>query len=101
VVEKLLTVHTRWTQKLNTDPSGVLPQLDEALFKLTGKKLPPGVLADALPRVKFTDEPLEQTFTTMAQWAYDLNFSQQQADLKGLFDLSILRKLQQKAQAAK
>jgi NitT/TauT family transport system substrate-binding protein len=101
VVEKVLTVHRRWTQKLNTDSAALLPQLDEALFKLTGKKLPAGVLGEALPRVKFTDEPLEETFKTMGQWAYDLNFSQQPSDIKGLFDLTILRKLQQQAAGAK
>lgn len=94
VVEKVLTVHRRWTKKLNDDPTALLPQLDAALFKLTNKKLPAGVLAAALPRVKFTDEPLEDTFSTMAQWAYDLKFSQQEPKLAGLFDLSILHKLQ-------
>jgi NitT/TauT family transport system substrate-binding protein len=94
VVEKVLRVHRRWTAKLNSDPIGVLPQLETALTKLSGKKLPPGVLAAALPRVKFTDEPLEETFNTMGQWAYELGFSQQPAKLDGLFDLTILRKLQ-------
>jgi NitT/TauT family transport system substrate-binding protein len=94
VVEKILRVHQKWTARLNRDPASTLPQLDDALFKLTGKKLPPGVLAAALPRVKFTDEPLEETFSTMAQWAYDLNFSQTPPNLAGLFDLSILHQLQ-------
>jgi NitT/TauT family transport system substrate-binding protein len=94
VIEKVLKVHRQWTAKLNSDPIGVLPQLDAALLKLTGKKLPPGVLAAALPRVKFTDEPLQDTFNTMGQWAYDLGFSQQPPKLDGLFDLTILRKLQ-------
>jgi NitT/TauT family transport system substrate-binding protein len=94
VVEKVLRVHRRWTAKLNGDPVGVLPQLDAALLKLTGKKLPPGVLAAALPRVKFTDEPLQETFNTMGGWAYDLGFSQQPPKLDGLFDLTLLKKLQ-------
>jgi NitT/TauT family transport system substrate-binding protein len=99
VVEKVLAVHLRWTQKLNADAAALMPQLDEALFKLVGKQLPAGVLAAALPRVKFTDEPLEETFATMAQWAYDLNLSQEEPNIKGLFDLTILRKLQQSAGA--
>jgi NitT/TauT family transport system substrate-binding protein len=94
VVEEVLRVHRRWTAKLNSDPIGVLPQLESALLKLSGKKLPAGVLAAALPRVKFTDEPLEETFNTMGGWAYELGFSQQPAKLDGLFDLTILRKLQ-------
>lgn len=94
VIEKVLKVHRQWTAKLNSDPIGVLPQLDAALLKLTGKKLPPGVLAAALPRVKFTDEPLQETFNTMGGWAYDLGFSQQPPKLDGLFDLTLLKKLQ-------
>jgi NitT/TauT family transport system substrate-binding protein len=94
VIEKILKVHRAWTKRLNDDPVGVLPQLEAALVKLTGKKLPPGVLATALPRVKFTDEPLQQTFNTMGQWAFDLGFSQQPPKLDTLFDLTILRRLQ-------
>jgi NitT/TauT family transport system substrate-binding protein len=101
VIEKVLTVHRLWTRKLESDSSALLPQLDEALFKLTGKKLPAGVLADALPRVRFTDERLEPTFAAMGQWAYDLNFSQQQPNLADLFDLTILRKLQQETPGGK
>ncbi|HMB96593.1 MAG TPA: hypothetical protein VKK61_11185, partial [Tepidisphaeraceae bacterium] len=98
VIEKVLKVHRRWTKRLNDDPVGVLPQLEAALVKLTGKKLPPGVLATALPRVKFTDEPLQQTFNTMGQWAFDLGFSQQPPKLDTLFDLTILRRLQSSPQ---
>lgn len=94
VVQKVLGVHRKWTKKLSDDPTSTLPQLDAALFKLTNKKLPAGVLAAALPRVKFTDEPLEETFSTMAQWAYDVKLAQQEPKLTGLFDLAILRTLQ-------
>jgi NitT/TauT family transport system substrate-binding protein len=95
IVTKMLSVHHRWTKRLTDDPTSVQPQLESALFKLTGKKLPQGVLAAALPRVKFIDDPLPDTFSTMAQWTYDLGFAQQPPQLQGLFDLSILQKLQQ------
>jgi NitT/TauT family transport system substrate-binding protein len=94
VVEKILTVHRRWTKRLNDDSTSVLPQLEAGLFKLTNKKLPAGVLAAALPRVKFTDEPLEETFNTMGQWSNDLGFAQQPPKLNTLFDLTILKRLQ-------
>src|SRR5581483_10294651 len=72
IVAKVLKVHTSWTQRLNADRTKYQQQLGDALAALTGKKLPPGVIEQAFPRVKFTDEPLENTLTTMAQWAYDL-----------------------------
>lgn len=93
VVRKMLIVHRSWTHKLNADGPVVLPQLEEALFKLTSRKLPPGVMAAAFPRVKFTDEPLEATFRTMGQWSYDLGFALQQPKLDNLFDLTILKEL--------
>lgn len=95
VVEKFLTVHRRWTRKLNEDPTATLPQLQEALFKLTQQKLAPGVLASALPRVKFSDNPLQETFQTMGQWAYELRFATEPPNLDKLFDLTISKKLEQ------
>jgi len=95
VLEKILLVHRQWTQRLNDDPAKYDPQLDQALFGLTNKRLPKGTLSSALGRVKFTDDPGETTFRTLAQWSYDLGFAKQKPDLTGLFDTTILRKLQQ------
>lgn len=94
VVRRMLGVHRTWTARLSSDPASTQTQLEAALFKLTNKKLPPGVLAAALPRVKFTDSPLEETFTTMGQWAHELGFARQPPNLDQLFDLSILRQLE-------
>jgi NitT/TauT family transport system substrate-binding protein len=94
VVARVLGVHHAWTQRLVADPRAQLPHLNAALFALTGKKLPPGVLDSALGRVTFTDDPLEQTFRTMGQWTYDLGFEQRPAHLGSLFDLAVLKELQ-------
>jgi NitT/TauT family transport system substrate-binding protein len=94
VVARVLGVHHAWTQRLVADPRAQLPHLNAALFALTGKKLPPGVLDSALGRVTFTDDPLEQTFRTMGQWTYDLGFEQHPARLGSLFDLAVLKELQ-------
>ncbi|HVT88822.1 MAG TPA: ABC transporter substrate-binding protein [Tepidisphaeraceae bacterium] len=92
-LRKILAVHQQWTRRLNTDLATQLPLLESALFKLTNKQLPPGVLADAIKRVKFTDDPLMETFQTMGQWAYDLQFAQQPPKLDNLFDLTIAKQL--------
>jgi NitT/TauT family transport system substrate-binding protein len=94
VVEKYLKVHSQWTQRLNAEPQKYQAGLGAALASLTGKKLPPGVVEQALPRVKFTDEPLEDTLTKMAQWSYDLKVINQPPKLTGLVDTTILKKLQ-------
>ena len=97
VIEKLLMVHSRWTDRLNREPQKYQQQLSDALTKLTGKQLPPGVIEEALPRVKFTDEPLEETLTTMARWAYDLRIVNRKPELAGLVDTSILRDVRAEA----
>ena len=94
VVAKVLAVHHHWTQRLVADPKACLPQLGSALFALTGKKLPPGVLDSAITRVTFTDDPLPDTFKTMGQWTYDLGFEQRPARLDTLFDVSVLKQVQ-------
>ncbi|HEY8749773.1 MAG TPA: aliphatic sulfonate ABC transporter substrate-binding protein [Tepidisphaeraceae bacterium] len=99
VVEKLLKVHRTWTAKLNDNPAQYATQLDAALFGLTNKRFPAGVFPTALARVKFTDQADEKTFQTLGEWSFDLGFDKQKADLTGLFDLSVLRKLEQQGGA--
>jgi len=95
VVRKLLQVHRAWTRRLAEHPQQYVPQLGSALFALTGKQLPPGVLPAALTRIKFTDEPLMPTFAALANWSYELEATMQRPNLAGLFDTSILQSLQQ------
>jgi NitT/TauT family transport system substrate-binding protein len=94
VVEKILTVNHNWTTRLNAEAGKYVPQLEQGLLTLTGKKLAVGVAGDALARVKFTEEVSAETFQTNAQWSYDLGFSREKQDITGLIDLAILRKLQ-------
>jgi NitT/TauT family transport system substrate-binding protein len=94
VVEKMLGVHRNWTARLQQDPQQHLPALGAALYDITKKKLPEGVLASALKNVEFTDEPLESSFATFDQWSRDLGFTKQTTDLKNLVDATILRRLQ-------
>jgi NitT/TauT family transport system substrate-binding protein len=94
VVERLLKVHVDLTESLASESSRQLPALKVALFKLTNKQLPTGVLESAIRNVSFTTDPLPHTFDRMADWSYDLKFSRQRTDLKALFDLRALQKLQ-------
>ncbi len=96
VLEKLLIVHSRWTDRLTAEPARYAPQLDDAIGQLTGKKLPAGVTESALSRVKFTDEPLARTLTTMAQWSFDLGLVRQPPKLDELVDTTLLQRAQQR-----
>jgi NitT/TauT family transport system substrate-binding protein len=84
VVEKILGVHRQWTKKLSDDPVSCKTQLHDALFALTKADFKDDVLVPALKRTQFTDDPMKDTFTTMAQWSADLKI------LKSVPDQSVL-----------
>jgi NitT/TauT family transport system substrate-binding protein len=94
VVEKILTVHVRMTRWLNGAPQNWATALDQGLKQLTGKALPAGVVSSSLNHVQFTEEPLEETLSTMNQWAYDLKLTNSPTVGPGLVDTTILRKVQ-------
>jgi len=94
VVGKVLAVSRSWTARLNADRLKYVPDLAAALAMLTGKRMPEELLGAAIQRIKFTDEPLEVTLQTMAQWSYELKFLKDQVDLQGLIDTTLLRELE-------
>jgi NitT/TauT family transport system substrate-binding protein len=98
-VEAVLGVHRAWTARLSADPGAQAPALAEALTGLTGKAMSAEIVGAAISRVKFTDEPLESTLQTFAQWAYDLGFTKESPTVKGLVDPSLLNKLRGAAPA--
>jgi NitT/TauT family transport system substrate-binding protein len=94
VVRKMLEVHHHWTVRLQREPEKYAPRLEEALFALSGKKLPPGVLESSIQTVRFLDDPLPDTIKTMGDWAYDLKLAPHPPDLTGLIDTSILKRIE-------
>jgi len=101
VVQKFLAAHVWLTKNLAQNPQHYVPDLEDALAKLTGKQLPNGVVASSLNHVEFTDEPLEDTLATMAQWSYELKILTRQPDLTGLVDTRILERVKEGAHAAR
>jgi NitT/TauT family transport system substrate-binding protein len=75
IIEKLLTVHRRWTLRLDTEGEKYLPALSDALYGLTQKKLPADVFRAAFNRVVFTNDSLPATFTGMGNWTAELGFA--------------------------
>ncbi len=101
IVRKFLSVHRAWTARLQQDSARYVPALGEALEGLTGKRLPEGVLGESMKNILFTDEPVERSLQTFAEWTYDLGFARQRTNLAELTDLRILKQIEQaNAQAA-
>jgi NitT/TauT family transport system substrate-binding protein len=99
-VKNLLGVHATWTDRLKSGASGYATQIGDALFALNGKRLPAGVLDASLRNVVFTADPLDETFQTMGQWAFDLGFAKAPPKLDGLVDTTILKQVRATAGAA-
>ena len=92
VVEAVLKAHRLWTRRLVDEPDVHAAELGDALFTLTGKRLPPGVLPTAIKRVRFVDDPGMDTLRTFAIWKHDLGFDREEVDLNGLLDTSALKR---------
>ena len=80
------------TYRFGSTPSAEEIKARDTAVSPAGKQLPPGVIEQAMPRVQFTDQPLEDTLATMAQWAYDLRIVNRKPNLAGLIDTTILGK---------
>jgi NitT/TauT family transport system substrate-binding protein len=90
VVKAVLGVHEVWTEKLSRDPQAYAGQLGDALFAITGKRLPEGVLPTALARVHFVDDPMPETLATFASWSQELGFERRTVGIGGLVDTHLL-----------
>jgi NitT/TauT family transport system substrate-binding protein len=93
VVERILRVHADWTAKLAASPATYAEPLGEALFALTGKHLPAGVLPAALKRVRFSTDPGVASFEAFNTWSKELGFSRSSTPLTSLIDTLILQRL--------
>jgi len=89
IVRNVLARHRKITTDLKAEPKKQLPALEAGLFALTNKKLPEGVLADAITRVEFTEDPLPDTLQKMAEWSHAIGFVQEEPKLDGLVDTSL------------
>jgi NitT/TauT family transport system substrate-binding protein len=93
-IAKVLAVHHQWTLRLQSNPQNYAQQLGGALSALSGgKKISTKVLADSLKHTEFTDDPLPETFSTMAQWTADLKLIPAAPDLTGLFETGIMKQI--------
>jgi NitT/TauT family transport system substrate-binding protein len=91
-VEAVLRVHRDWTDKLSRDPAAQVDALVAALAKLTGQKLPKGVIESSLSHVSFTDEPLAESIKTFAQRAVELGVARSAPSVSGLVDTRALER---------
>ncbi|NHN54284.1 ABC transporter substrate-binding protein [Calidifontibacter sp. DB0510] len=88
-VKALLTAHVQTVQQINGDRTKAATDLDAALAKLTGKKLPAGVASAALAKVTVGWDPYAASLQQVADHAIEIGLLKK-TDLRGIYDLAPL-----------
>ena len=94
LVKRWLSTHTELTIWINKNKAEAKKQINAEIAKETGKGLPDRVINDAFSRLEVTVDPVRSSVQTSAQRAAQLGlFGGKQADISGLFDLTLLNQV--------
>src|SRR5918994_285150 len=94
IVKQFLQAHINKTTWINENKDQeVITAFNGALKKITGKTIPDDEIRDALTRLEFTFDPVEESLFKIADNAYELGYLDNggsKSDLSNIFDLTIL-----------
>ena len=94
IVKQFLQAHINKTIWLNENKDQeAITAFNGALKKITGKTIPDDEIRDALTRLEFTFDPVEESLFKIADNAYELGYLDDggsKSDLSNIFDLTIL-----------
>jgi NitT/TauT family transport system substrate-binding protein len=94
IVKQFLQAHINKTIWINENKDQeVITAFNGALKKITGKTIPDAEIRDALTRLEFTFDPVEESLFKIADNAYELGYldnGRSKSDLSNIFDLTIL-----------
>ncbi|MGD0090237.1 MAG: aliphatic sulfonate ABC transporter substrate-binding protein [Planctomycetota bacterium] len=94
-VAAFLQAHVELTAWINAHRAEAAEAVNAEMRKLTGKALKQEVLADAFARLNFSTDPFSESIEQFAEWAFELGFTKEKPDLRGLVDLRLLAQVQQ------
>ena len=92
-VKALISGELAAINEISTDPVKSSAAINDAIGKLTGKKLSDAVIASSFKNIKVTDDPLASTYNASSQHAVDGGLLKTVPDINGIFDLRILNGL--------
>ena len=85
IVQKWLAAHAVVTQWIKTHPEQAQALANQEIKRITSKSLPDAVITQAWKRLDLTTDPLKETLTRNAEWAFNLGFlGRTKPDLSGL-----------------
>jgi NitT/TauT family transport system substrate-binding protein len=94
IVKQFLQAHINKTIWINENKDQeAITAFNGALKKITGKTIPDDEIRDALTRLEFTFDPVEESLYKIADNAYELGYLDNggsKSDLSNIFDLTIL-----------
>ncbi|MBI3615826.1 MAG: ABC transporter substrate-binding protein [Candidatus Omnitrophica bacterium] len=111
LVKRFIAAHQELTDWIHQHPEEARGRLNETLGRLAGKPLPISILNQSLERLDITVDPVPDALITAAGWARELGYlplgshdseitsgaassgRSQEADLQGVFDLSLLNEI--------
>ncbi len=91
LVKKFLLTHVELTDWIHQNPLEAGKVLNEEIKRETGKAVPENILSEALKRVRFTYDPMEDSVIQQGRSAFTAGFLKKEPELSGLFDLHLLK----------
>ncbi len=92
-VQALISGELAAVEELNSSPAKSQAAVNDAIGKLTGKKLSDAVIASSFKNITVTDDPLVSTYNASSQHAVDGGLLKTVPNISGIVDLRILNKL--------
>jgi len=93
IVRRWLEAHVEVTIWENQYPEEAAALLNDEIERLTGKALPGQVLTMALSNMRSTWDPVASSLYESARAAWQTGFLDDEPDLEGIYDLSILNEV--------
>ena len=94
VIEKLLKANVEETEWINNNKEEAIETFNTELKKLTSQTIPEDILREALTRLEFTYDPIQQSLYKSANDAFNVGFlGKSNPDLSNILDLNILNKV--------
>ena len=101
VIEKELKARVEETDKINNNKIEAIKSFNTELKKVTYQTIPEDILRDALTKLEFNYDPIQQSLYKSAEDVFNLGFlGKSKPDLTNIFDLNILNKVLQEKDLA-
>ncbi|MBI2078031.1 MAG: ABC transporter substrate-binding protein, partial [Euryarchaeota archaeon] len=91
-LESVVAAHYKATERIRTGSPEALDAINEGIRMATGRRIDDATLAAAFQNLRFTNDPLRETFRKQYEMAHDIGFAKEPpSDLERVYALDIRR----------